>query len=315
MEENVKMNMEDFSLTDDLFVRVGTEGLSGEEIGRKSLTYWADVWRRFRSNKLALLGMFLLIGVVVLLFTGPLISGKDYQFIDASLKNISPCAEHWFGTDDMGRDLFTRVCVGGRISIYIGLCCTLVMFVIGALLGALAGLKGGLVDDVIMRICEFIGNLPYLIIVVILSMVMGRSLFSLVFAMSLTAWVGTARMVRGQILQIKEQDYVQAAKALGADTGRIIMKHLLPNTLGIIMVDIAMSVPGFIFSEAFLSYIGLGVKPPETSWGALASAGQQQLMFYPYQLFFPCLLIVLTILSFHLIGDGLSDALDPKLRQ
>jgi ABC-type dipeptide/oligopeptide/nickel transport systems, permease components len=315
MEENVKMNMEDFSLTDDLFVRVGTEGLSGEEIGRKSLTYWADVWRRFRSNKLALLGMFLLIGVVVLLFTGPLISGKDYQFIDASLKNISPCAEHWFGTDDMGRDLFTRVCVGGRISIYIGLCCTLVMFVIGALLGALAGLKGGLVDDVIMRICEFIGNLPYLIIVVILSMVMGRSLFSLVFAMSLTAWVGTARMVRGQILQIKEQDYVQAAKALGADTGRIIMKHLLPNTLGIIMVDITMSVPGFIFSEAFLSYIGLGVKPPETSWGALASAGQQQLMFYPYQLFFPCLLIVLTILSFHLIGDGLSDALDPKLRQ
>ena len=176
------------------------------------------------------------------------------------------------------------------------------MFVIGALLGALAGLKGGLVDDIIMRICEFIGNLPYLIIVVILSMVLGRSMFSLVFAMSLTAWVGTARMVRGQILQIKEQDYVQAATALGASTGRI-------------MVDITMSVPGFIFSEAFLSYIGLGVRPPETSWGALASAGQQQLMFYPHELFFPCLMIVLTMLTFHLIGDGLSDALDPKLRK
>lgn len=311
MSENVNMNIEDISLTDDLFRRVGTEGLSGEEIGKKSLTYWADVWRRFRANRLALFGMFLLIAVVLLLFVGPLLSGQDYQYIDSSIKNQSPSSEHWFGTDDMGRDLFTRVCVGGRISIYIGLCCTLVMFVIGAL----AGLKGGLVDDIIMRICEFIGNLPYLIIVVILSMVMGRSLFSLVFAMSLTAWVGTARMVRGQILQIKEQDYVQAAKALGADTRRIIIKHLLPNTLGIIMVDITMSVPGFIFSEAFLSYIGLGVKPPETSWGALASAGQQQLMFYPYQLFFPCLLIVLTILSFHLIGDGLSDALDPKLRQ
>ena len=166
-----------------------------------------------------------------------------------------------------------------------------------------------------MRICEFIGNLPYLIIVVILSMVLGRSMFSLVFAMSLTAWVGTARMVRGQILQIKEQDYVQAATALGASTGRIIVKHLLPNTLGIIMVDITMSVPGFIFSEAFLSYIGLGVRPPETSWGALASAGQQQLMFYPHELFFPCLMIVLTMLTFHLIGDGLSDALDPKLRK
>ena len=141
-------------------------------------------------------------------------------------------------------------------------------------------------------------------------------MFSLVFAMSLTAWVGTTRMVRGQILQIKEQDYVQAAKALGADTGRIIIKHLLPNTLGIIMVNVTMSVPGFIFSESFLSYIGLGYQTTgNEAWGALASAGQQQLMFYPYQLFFPCLLIVITILSFHLIGDGLSDALDPKLRQ
>ena len=314
MNENCVNNMEDMSLSEDLFERVGTEGLSGEDIGAKSLTYWADVWRRFRSNKLALLGLVLLVLVVVLLFAGPTISGQDYQFIDASQKNQLPSAEHWFGTDDMGRDLFTRVCVGGRISIYIGLCCTLVMFVIGALAGAVAGLKGGVVDDLIMRVCEFIGNLPYLIIVVILSMVMGRSLFSLVFAMSLTAWVGTARMVRGQILQIKEMDYVQASRALGADTGRIIIKHLLPNTLGIIMVDITMSVPGFIFSEAFLSYIGLGVRPPETSWGALASAGQQNLMFYPYQLFFPCLLIVLTMLSFHLIGDGLSDALDPKLR-
>ena len=315
MNENCVNNMEDMSLSEDLFERVGTEGLSGEDIGAKSLTSWADVWRRFRSNKLALLGLVLLVLVVVLLFAGPAVSGQDYQYIDASQKNQLPSAEHWFGTDDMGRDLFTRVCVGGRISIYIGLCCTLVMFVIGALAGAVAGLKGGVVDDLIMRVCEFIGNLPYLIIVVILSMVMGRSLFSLVFAMSLTAWVGTARMVRGQILQIKEMDYVQASRALGADTGRIIIKHLLPNTLGIIMVDITMSVPGFIFSEAFLSYIGLGVRPPETSWGALASAGQQNLMFYPYQLFFPCLLIVLTMLSFHLIGDGLSDALDPKLRQ
>lgn len=316
MSENKQKTMvQEVPLTDDMFERIGTEGLSGEDIGKQSLTYWADVWRRFRSNKMAILGLILLIAVICLLFIGPTLSGKDYQFIDASIKNTLPNSEYWFGTDDMGRDLFTRVCVGGRVSIYIGLSCTLVMFVIGSLLGALAGLKGGIVDDLIMRFCELIGNLPYLIIVIILSLVMGRSMFSLVFAMSLTAWVGTTRMVRGQILQIKEQDYVQAAKALGADTGRIIIKHLLPNTLGIIMVNVTMSVPGFIFSESFLSYIGLGIRPPETSWGALASAGQQQLMFYPYQLFFPCLLIVITILSFHLIGDGLSDALDPKLRQ
>ncbi|MEE1394329.1 MAG: ABC transporter permease [Negativibacillus sp.] len=316
MAENQNNTMvQEAPLTDDLFERIGTEGLSGEDIGKQSLTYWADVWRRFRSNKMALLGLILLVLVVCLLFAGPMMSGKDYQFINTAVKNQGPSSEYWFGTDDMGRDLFTRVCVGGRVSIYIGLACTCVMFVVGSLVGALAGLKGGWVDDLIMRICELIGNLPYLIIVVILSMVMGRSMFSLVFAMSLTSWVGTTRMVRGQILQIKEMDYVQAAKALGANTKRIILKHLLPNTLGIIMVDVTMSVPGFIFSESFLSYIGLGIRPPETSWGALASAGQQQLMFYPYQLFFPCLLIVITILSFHLIGDGLSDALDPKLRQ
>lgn len=300
---------------DNLFKRIGTEGLSNEEIARKSVTYWADVWRRFKSNKMAILGLILIVGIVLLLFLGPSIKGLNYQLIDASNKNLAPNSQHWFGTDDMGRDLFTRVCVGGRISIYMGLSCTLVMFVIGSALGALAGLKGGIVDDLIMRLCELIGNLPYLIIVVILSMIMGRSMFSLIFAMSLTSWVGTTRMVRGQILQIKEQDYVQAAEALGASTTRIIIKHLLPNTLGIIMVSVTMSIPGFIFSEAFLSYIGLGVRPPETSWGALASAGQMQLMFYPYQLFFPCLLIVLTMLSFHLIGDGLSDALDPKLRK
>ena len=181
MSENTKNNMEDMSLTDDLFERVGTKGLSGEELGKKSLTYWADVWRRFRENKLALFGMILLVTIVVLLFVGPVISGKDYQYMDPSQKDLLPNSEYWFGTDDMGRDLFTRVCVGGRISIYIGLCCTIVMFVIGALVGALAGLKGGLVDDIIMRICEFVGNLPYLIIVVILSIVLGRSLFSLVF--------------------------------------------------------------------------------------------------------------------------------------
>ena len=302
-------------ITDELFERIGTAGLSGEDINKPSLTYWADVWRRFRTNKLALVGLILLVLIVSTIFLGPMISGKNYQYMDSSVKNLTPNSEYWFGTDDMGRDLFTRVCVGGRISIFIGLACTFVMFTIGSLLGAFAGFKGGWVDDLIMRISEFVGNLPYLIIVVILSLVMGRSVFSLVFAMSITSWVGTTRMVRGQILQIKEQDYVEAAIALGADTKRIIMKHLIPNTLGIIMVTVTMSVPGFIFSEAFLSYIGLGVRAPQTSWGALASAGQQRLMFYPHELLFPSLMISITILAFHLIGDGLSDALDPKLRK
>lgn len=313
---NIKIeNNEKVTLTPEMFERVGTKGLSGEKITKPSLTYWKDVWRRFKENKLALFGLLLLVLVVLVIYIGPKLSGMDYQYIDTDYKELKPNSTYWFGTDDLGRDIFTRVCVGGRISIKIGLYCTLVMFVIGSFLGAIAGLKGGVIDDIIMRFAEFIGNLPYLIIVVLLSLVMGRSNFSLIFAMSITSWVGTTRMVRGQILQIKEMDYVQAATALGAGTNRIIFKHLLPNVLGIIMVSITMAVPGFIFSEAFLSYIGLGVRAPETSWGALASAGQQRLMFAPHELLFPCLMIVLTILAFHLIGDGLTDALDPKLRK
>ncbi len=309
------MSVDDIVLADDMFERVGVDEISSEHLEKPALTYWADVWRRFKENRLALFGLILLALIVATLFVGPALSGKDYQHIDSSIKNKRPSAEHWFGTDDMGRDIFTRVCYGGRASILIGLLCTAVMMVIGFALGALAGLRGGWVDNLIMRMAEFVGNLPYLIIVVILTMVMGRSLFALVFAMSLTSWVGTTRMVRGQILQLKEQDYVEAAKALGSDMWRIIMRHLLPNTLGIIMIQITMSVPGFIFGEAFLSYIGLGIRPPETSWGALASYGQEKLMFQPHMLFFPSLMIVLTTLSFHLIGDGLSDALDPKLRR
>ncbi|HON41619.1 MAG TPA: ABC transporter permease [Bacillota bacterium] len=309
------MNVDGTVLAGDVFERVGVDEVSSEHLEKPALTYWADVWRRFRQNKLAVFGLGLLVIIIVMLFLGPALSGKDYQYIDSSIRNQKPSAEHWFGTDDLGRDMFTRVCYGGRVSILIGLLCTVVMIVIGFTLGALAGLKGGWVDNLIMRLVEFVGNLPYLIIVVILTLVMGRSLFALVFAMSLTSWVGTTRMVRGQILQLKEQDYVEAARALGSDTWRIIMRHLLPNTLGIIMVQITMSVPGFIFGEAFLSYVGLGIRPPETSWGALASYGQEKLMFQPHMLFFPSLMIVLTTLSFHLIGDGLSDALDPKLRR
>ncbi len=301
--------------TADDFEVVGTSGLDAEKISSPSITFWSDVWRRFRSNKLSVFGLGLLSVIILMVCFGPMISGKDYQFIDYNLANLKPCAEYWFGTDEMGRDIFTRVCMGGRISIIIGLACTAVSFVIGSALGGIAGYFGGKVDDFLMRVIEIISSIPYLVLVVILSFVMGRSMFSLVFALTIMSWTGTARMVRGQVMQLKSQDFISAAIALGASPMRIILKHLLPNTLGIIIVNLTLSVPNFIFSESFLSYIGLGVRPPETSWGALASLYQTRLMFDPYQLFFPCLLIVLTVLSFHLVGDGLTDALDPKLRK
>lgn len=300
---------------EDDFEVVGTKGLDSERISQPNITFWSDVWRRFRANRLSMVGLLILIIVVFMVCFGPLLSGKDYQYIDYSVKNLKPNAEYWFGTDEMGRDIFTRVCYGGRISIIIGIACTMVSFFIGSTLGGIAGYFGGKIDDFLMRVIEIIASIPYLVLVVILSFVFGRSMLSLVFAMTITAWTGTARIVRGQVMQLKEQDFIAAATALGSGTSRIIIKHLLPNTLGIVIVNLTLSVPGFIFSESFLSYIGLGVRPPETSWGALASLYQTRLMFDPYQLFFPCLMIVLTVLSFHLIGDGLTDALDPKLRK
>lgn len=310
METNTKIQFEE-----DDFEVVGTKGLDAEKISKPSITFWSDVWRRFRANKLSMLGLIILVVIVLLVCFGPMISGKDYQFIDASVRNLRPNGTYWFGTDELGRDIFTRVCHGGRISIIIGIACTIVSFVIGSALGGTAGYFGGKVDDIIMRIIEIVSSIPYLVLVVILSYTLGKSMVALVFALTITAWTGTARMVRGQIMQLKEQDFVAAATALGSSPARIIIKHLLPNTLGIIIVNLTLSIPSFIFSESFLSFIGLGVQPPATSWGALASLYQTRLMFDPYQLFFPCLFIVLTVLAFHLIGDGLTDALDPKLRK
>lgn len=299
---------------DNAFEIIGCADLDAEHIAKPSLTYWRDVWRRFKKNRMALLGLIMLLIVVFLTVFGPLMSGQDYTFMNYAIKNQPPSAEHFFGTDSTGRDIFSRVCIGGRISIIIGLVCTAVMFVIGAILGGIAGYRGGAIDNIIMRLVEVIVSMPYMVIVIILSISLGRGMFALIFAMTLTSWGGTTRLVRGQILQIKNQEFVLASKALGGNSARVILKHLLPNAMGIIMVSITFAIPGFIFSEAALSFLGLGIQPPETSWGALASSGRNLLMFQPLQLFFPCMMIIITMLAFNLIGDGLTDALDPKLR-
>lgn len=311
----VEMETVEFEDMDDAFEIIGCEDLDAESIAKPSMTYWQDVWRRFRSNKLAIIGLIMLLVVVFFTIFGPSITGYDYTRMNYEIKDQLPSAEHWFGTDQAGRDLFTRVCVGGRISIAIGLACTAVMFSIGAVLGGIAGYKGGVIDDVIMRMVEIIVSIPYLVVVIILSITLGRGLFALILAMTLTSWGGTTRLVRGQVLQIKNQEFVLASKALGGDSKRIIGKHLLPNAMGIIMVSITFSIPMFIFSEATLSFLGIGIQPPQTSWGALAASGRGSLMFYPHQLFFPSLMIIITMLAFNLIGDGLTDALDPKLRR
>lgn len=302
-------------LTRDKFEIIGCENANADEILRPNMTYWQDAWRRLKQNKVAIFSMILLIIIGIMTIIGPYLTTFKYEATNSDLLNTAPSGVHWFGTDTLGRDIFSRIWMGGRVSIIIGIIGTLIETTVGVIYGGISGYFGGLVDDIMMRIVEILVSIPYLIIVILISLILGKGIPALIIAMTITGWTGMARMVRGQLLQIKEQEYVLAATALGASPSRIIARHLIPNTIGIMIVDVTFSVPGFIFGEAFLSFIGLGVQSPNTSWGALAASAQQNLMFYPYQLFFPSLFISLTMLSFNLLGDGLRDALDPRLRQ
>lgn len=302
-------------LSREKFQIIGCENLDSEGILRPSMTYWEDAWRRLKQNKVAIFSLVLLIVLSIMTIIGPFIAKYSYEVTNNDLINVKPNLDHWFGTDNLGRDLFARVWKGGRVSIGIGLIGAVIDTVVGCIYGGIAGFFGGLIDDIMMRILEILMSIPYLVIVILVRLIVGPGLESLIIAMTITGWTFMARLIRGQLLQIKEQEYILAAKALGANPSRIIARHLIPNTLGIIIVAITFDIPGFIFGEAFLSFLGLGVQSPNTSWGALAAIAQPNLMFYPYQLFFPAFCISLTMLSFQLLGDGLRDALDPKLRQ
>jgi oligopeptide transport system permease protein len=303
-------------LSRDKFQIVGCENSDAEKILRPNMTYWQDAWRRLKQNKVAILSLIILILIGIMTIIGPFLTKFAYDAIDTNAVNAKPNGTHWFGTDLLGRDMFARVWRGGRISMIIGIVGAFCDTTVGVIYGGVAGYFGGIVDDIMMRIVEILNSIPYLIVVILISLLFPNSgIGSVIIAMAITGWVGMARLVRGQLLQIKEQEYVLAAQALGANSSRIIMRHLIPNTIGVMIVSITFDVPSYIFGEAWLSFIGLGVKSPETSWGALASSGQQNIMFYPYQLLFPALFISLTMLSFNLLGDGLRDALDPRLRQ
>lgn len=303
-------------LSKEKFQIIGCDNLDSEGILRPSMTYWQDAWRRLKKNKVAMVSLVLLGLIVLMTIIGPLIGKFEYQATNNDMLNLKPNSTYWFGTDSLGRDLFSRVWIGGRISIAIGIIGAIVDTVVGTIYGGIAGYLGGIADDIMMRILEILVSIPYLVLVILIRVLMDQGgMTPLIIAMTITGWCYMARLVRGQLLQIKEQEYVLAAKALGANASRVIAKHLVPNTLGVMIVAITFDIPSFIFAEAFLSFLGIGVQSPMTSLGALAAAGQQNLMFYAYQLIFPALAISLTMLSFNLLGDGLRDALDPKLRQ
>lgn len=295
-----KVQAAEVTFADDAFSPLPEGALDQDQIARKKTTYFKDVWRNFKKNKAAVISLVVIAIMIFFVLFGP---------------NQGPNAVHWFGTDNLGRDLWTRVWAGGRVSLIIAILATLIPEIIGMAVGGISGYLGGWADTVIMRTIDVLMGIPSLIYMILLMVVMGSgNIATLVIAMSITGWMGAARSTRGLVLQLKTREFVVASETLGASSGWIIARRLIPNTLGIRVVSITMSLPSVIFYEAFLSYIGLGVTPPQPSWGQLIKAAGETFRYYPYQFIIPCLCVSITMLCFNLIGDGLRDALDPKLR-
>lgn len=300
----------------DMFEPVGDQLKEAEKIVRPSVPYWRDVWRRLKQNKLAMFGLAIIVLLVIMAAIGPYINGYTYYEQNFMEKNIKPNKEHWFGTDSSGRDLFTRAWYGARISLFIGLMAALIDFFVGVLYGGVAAIRGGRTDSILMRFAEILYAIPYLLMVILMMVVLERGIWPIIIAMSITGWIPMARLVRGQMLQLKEYEYIQAANALGAGTWWILRKHMIPNTMGPILVNITLTIPTAIFAEATLSFLGLGVPAPEASWGTMTSDALGSILIGNfYQLFIPAFLISLTMFAFNVFGDGLRDALDPRLRK
>ncbi|MED1917807.1 ABC transporter permease [Bacillus thuringiensis] len=290
-------------------------------IARPSLSNGQQVIRKLLKNKLAMLGLFIILALVGMAIIGPNL--VSYSYSDQSLltKNQEISAEHWFGTDELGRDMFARTWYGARISLTIGIVAAFIDLVIGVTVGGIAGYmagrgkRGDRIDTIIMRIIEVLYGLPYLLVVILLMVVMEPGMLTIIIALSATGWVGMARLVRGQILQLKNQEFILAAQVLGAKFSRILLKHLIPNTFGVIIVNLTFTIPSAIFAESFLSFLGLGVQAPVASWGTMTNDGLGVILTGDWwRLFFPALMISLTMFAFNVFGDGLQDALDPRLR-
>ena len=277
-------------------------------------SFWQDGWFRFKQNKLALAGAYILLFLFVMAIVAPFFTPYRYYETHLSLKNSPPCSKFWFGTDELGRDLFTRVWWGARISLFVGIMASSIDLVIGVLYGSIAAVIGGKKEELMMRTCDILYSIPYLLVVILLMVIIGPGIMTIILALTITGWIGMARIVRSQILQLKEMDFVKAAITMGASKKRILVKHLIPNCMGPIIITVTLTIPSAIFAEAFLSFLGLGVQAPVASWGTMANDGLPALRYYPWRLFFPAGFISVTMLCFNLVGDGLRDAFDPRLR-
>ena len=317
-----------------------------KEVGPiKGASLWRDAWKRLLKNKLAVFGLVVLCVMIVAVIIGPWIieitTGYTYDLIPTDrdlVRSMPPSFKHWMGTDDAGRDILTRVLQGGRISLMVGVISTFVSLIVGVSYGATAGYLGGRIDNLMMRIVDIMYSIPYILIVIVLLSVFGgpntptwiqwlstkiggagnqglNQMFLLFFALGLVSWLTMARVVRGQVLSLKNQEFVLAARATGVSTFGIIFRHLVPNALGPVIVYATLTVPGVMLTEAFLSFLGIGVQAPFASWGSLASDGIKNIAIFPWQLIFPGLTMALTLFSLNFLGDGIRDALDPQTRK
>lgn len=331
-------------LPPEAFKHVHMDGSQTEKISKPSLNFWQDAWLRIRKNKAAVVSIFVLTFIVLMSFIGPMISPHDFETQEITHANLPPKVPglekigifdgtgkmggeeinlyemknvdtyYWFGTDGLGRDMFSRVWKGTQISLFIALIAAIIDMVIGVAYGGISAYYGGRVDDTMQRVVEILYGIPTLVIVILMILVMDPGIIAIIIAISITGWIGMSRIVRGQVLKYKNQEFVLAARTLGASNGRIIKKHLLPNVMAIIIINTMFTIPSAIFFEAFLSFIGLGLQSPNASLGTLINDGYRLIQFQPHILAIPAAILSLLMIAFNLIGDGLRDALDPKMK-
>jgi oligopeptide transport system permease protein len=328
-------------ITDDMFTPAPPDSEAKEELLAPPITFWTEAWRRLRKNRGAYIGLITIVFITVIALIGPFLNHYTHTEQDLMRSHLPPKVDNlewlglngqdvngkspyetrgitensWFGTDEFGRDLWTRLWKATQISLFIAVVAATLDLIIGVLYGGISAFYGGRVDNVMQRIIEVLVGIPNLIVIILFILILEPGITSIILAMIITGWVGMARVVRGQILQLKGQEFILAARTLGTSNAKLIWKHLLPNVMGPIIITVMFTIPSAIFFESFLSFIGLGLQPPLASLGVLIEDGYQSMRFFSYKLIFPAIVISAIMISFNLLADGLRDALDPKMRK
>lgn len=281
-------------------------------MGVRPQTFWGQVWWKFRRNEVAMTGLAVVAVIVAAALFAPVLTPYTQEQQDAAALLQGVSLAHPFGTDQLGRDLLTRVLFGARVSVAVALATSVIAMVLGTALGAISGYVGGRLDNVLMRFVDVMYSFPDLLLIIIISVVLGQGVGGIILSLSLVSWITVARVVRGEVLSIKQRPFVEAARALGFGRGRILVREVLPHAVAPLIITLTFRIPSVILAESTLSFIGLGLQPPASSWGVLASGGWTAITFYPHLIFFPALAIFITILAFNLVGDGLRDAMDVR---